>query len=427
MKVKLILLLLLGFTVIMSCDTEDDEPAPTYFLTRIASPTDGGKISVSPPSANYNHGQEVTLTPEANANWVFQKWEGDASGNSVPLKLTMDADKSVTAVFVKRDYPLTISIEGEGTVNEVVVTNPGGREYPHGTTVELTPLAKDGWKFDSWGGNLSGNDVPIRIVVDGEKNVVVRFNEKDATPPVRTKNLFGQPYTPPSCRLVEGYDEGSESVTTIFNYYDNGVLKNMIEVENGIGVDTSVVVYRSDGLIDYVKEYFNTITMDYDSQDRLMRVFVEHNSSGHRDTTEITYIGDKTVKISQRQFGKPAGDFVHEFDDKYNLVRTVLYNPYTGQPVEETNTDFHSGTNNFWLSLGDFRFHILLAGDWSGVYPYVASSEMMKYMSHTEHYENPPRNREFMVEVLSVNSQRFPTKILGMDDGVTTIIEYKCQ
>ena len=163
--------------VFSSCETE--EPIPTYTLSTSVSPTEGGKITVSPQSLNYKEGDVVTLTPEPNEHWVFQKWDGDGSGSSTPLQITMNSNKSVVGVFVKRDYPLNLTIEGEGTVEEKIVTNPSGREYPHGTTVELTPVPKEGWVFDSWGGDLSGTETPKNITVDKEKNVTVKFKRKD--------------------------------------------------------------------------------------------------------------------------------------------------------------------------------------------------------------------------------------------------------
>jgi uncharacterized repeat protein (TIGR02543 family) len=121
----------------------------------------------------------VTLTPEPNEHWVFKQWEGDGSGSSTPLQLTMTTNKSVVGVFVKRDYPLKITITGEGTVEEKIVTNLGGREYPHGTTVELAPKPKEGWVFESWEGDLTGTETPKTIKVDKEKNVTVKFKRRD--------------------------------------------------------------------------------------------------------------------------------------------------------------------------------------------------------------------------------------------------------
>ncbi|WP_332914307.1 InlB B-repeat-containing protein [Algoriphagus boritolerans] len=150
---------------------------PTYTLTLSASPVAGGKITVFPQSPNYKEGDLVTLTPEPNEHWVFKQWEGDGTGNSTPLSVVMNSNKLIVGVFIKREYPLNLKIEGEGTVEEKIVTNPSGREYPHGTIVELTPKPKEGWVFDSWSGDLSGSESPKTVTVEKEKNVTARFKE----------------------------------------------------------------------------------------------------------------------------------------------------------------------------------------------------------------------------------------------------------
>ena len=158
--------------VFSSCAIEE---TPKYTLSTTVSPTEGGKIIVSPQSPDYKAGDVVTLTAEPNEHWVFKQWEGDGSGSSTPLQITMTSDKSVVGVFVKRDYPLTLTIDGEGTVEEKIVTNPGGKVYPHGSTVELTPKPNNGWVFSSWGGDLTGAETPKRIIIDKEKKVTVKF------------------------------------------------------------------------------------------------------------------------------------------------------------------------------------------------------------------------------------------------------------
>ena len=88
----------------------------------------------------------------------------------------MDRDKSVVGNFQRRDYPLTITIEGEGTFQERIVSSPKTTDYPFETVVELTPIPSDGWRFSEWGGEVSGNENPIQITIDGDKNVTVKFS-----------------------------------------------------------------------------------------------------------------------------------------------------------------------------------------------------------------------------------------------------------
>jgi hypothetical protein len=57
--------------VFSSCEIE--EPITTYTLSTSVSPTEGGKISVSPQSSNYKEVEVVTLTPEPNEHWVIKQ------------------------------------------------------------------------------------------------------------------------------------------------------------------------------------------------------------------------------------------------------------------------------------------------------------------------------------------------------------------
>jgi surface protein len=137
------------------------------------------RIVSNPSGREYPYSTVVELTPVPKEGWVFESWGGDLSGNEVPNRITVDGDKSVTVKFKRRDYPLNLTIEGEGTVEERIVTDPNGRQYPFQTVVELTPVPKEGWEFDSWDGDLSGNETPKTIIVDKEKNVIVKFIRKD--------------------------------------------------------------------------------------------------------------------------------------------------------------------------------------------------------------------------------------------------------
>jgi uncharacterized repeat protein (TIGR02543 family) len=165
------------FVLISSCVKE--EPIPTYTLSVISVPSEGGKITVTPQSPSYNEGTQVSLTAEPNEGYIFKNWEGDASGSTSPLATIMNSNKAIVGVFMKREYPLTLIIEGEGTVNEEIVTNPSGREYTHGTTVKLTPVPKQGWIFDSWSGDLTGTESPKNILVDKAKTVSVKFRKNE--------------------------------------------------------------------------------------------------------------------------------------------------------------------------------------------------------------------------------------------------------
>ena len=72
--------------------------AQTYTLTTSVNPSGAG--SVSPSGGEYDAGAQVSLSATANSGYVFDYWNGSASGTSANISVTMDADKNVIANFV---------------------------------------------------------------------------------------------------------------------------------------------------------------------------------------------------------------------------------------------------------------------------------------------------------------------------------------
>ena len=179
LKIKKMSMLALGLLLLQACQerefTNPFDPQVPKTLSTSVLPAGAGTINVSPGGTSFTTDQVVTLIPQPNQHWVFKNWEGDASGTSNPLSVTMSSNKSVVAVFMRRNYPLTLTMEGEGTVSEKIVFNPSGKDYPHSTIVELTPVAKQGWLFDSWSGDLTGKNVPQNITIDNPKSVKAKF------------------------------------------------------------------------------------------------------------------------------------------------------------------------------------------------------------------------------------------------------------
>lgn len=69
----------------------------TYTLTTSVQ----GSGSVSPSSGSYNSGSVVSLNATPASGWQFSNWSGSASGSSNPVNVTMNGNKSVTAVFIQ--------------------------------------------------------------------------------------------------------------------------------------------------------------------------------------------------------------------------------------------------------------------------------------------------------------------------------------
>ncbi len=60
-----------------------------------------GNVVTVPAGTAFNSGTTVTLTAVSSTGWQFNGWSGDLSGSSATQVLVMDADKNVTATFVK--------------------------------------------------------------------------------------------------------------------------------------------------------------------------------------------------------------------------------------------------------------------------------------------------------------------------------------
>ena len=134
----------------------------------------GGTVKKEPDSESYPSDTKVTLTAEPSEGYVFKNWSGDASGTNKTVEITMDKDKSVTAVFEQipsNMFSVTVNVEGgSGSVKK----SPDESYYQTGSQVTLTATPVKGVSvFEGWsGGGLSGNDLSTTLTI-GNSNVVI--------------------------------------------------------------------------------------------------------------------------------------------------------------------------------------------------------------------------------------------------------------
>ena len=135
------------------------------------------KVIKAGAATDYNSGTIVELTAVPSGEWLFVEWKGDVTGTENPTQITIDKAKSVTAVFVKKQYPLSIEIEGEGTVAEKVIKAGAATDYNSGTIVELTAEQTGDWEFVEWTGDITSTENPVQITIDEAKTVKARFHK----------------------------------------------------------------------------------------------------------------------------------------------------------------------------------------------------------------------------------------------------------
>jgi uncharacterized repeat protein (TIGR02543 family) len=80
-----------------------------FTLVTNVSPTGAGTVTRNPNNSYYAKGSSVQLTATPNTGYKFVGWEGDASGSTSPVTVTMNKDLTVTAKFQL--------MSGDGTVN----------------------------------------------------------------------------------------------------------------------------------------------------------------------------------------------------------------------------------------------------------------------------------------------------------------------
>ena len=167
------------------------------------------KIIKAGSSTDYNSGTIVELSANPVSEWVFVEWKGDLSGSENPTQITINKPKKIIAVFQKKQYPLNIEIEGEGSVEETVIKPGVPNSYNSGTIVSIEAIPQNGWSFLKWSGDVSSLENPIEITVNISKNIKAEFfNPQDFTGlPILYVDTEGS-----EINSKEDYVEGSVSI-----------------------------------------------------------------------------------------------------------------------------------------------------------------------------------------------------------------------
>ena len=168
---KLITLSAIIVYILVSCKQE-----VYYEITTKVQPDGAGTIVLTPNSSQVLEGASVTFQANPSGDYIFTGWSGSISGTENPKSVTVSSNLNVVANFTLKTYPLTVSVEGEGTVNERVISTR--TDYSSGTVVELTAVPAEHWLFDHWEGDLTGSDNPAKIIVSSSKSVKAVFVEK---------------------------------------------------------------------------------------------------------------------------------------------------------------------------------------------------------------------------------------------------------
>ncbi len=226
------------------------EVTSQYTLTIVNSPSNGGSVSKSPNQNLYNSGSTVSLAANPSSGFQFSHWEGDVTGSSNPVAVTMNKNKSVKAVYTEVSPLIQLS------TTSLNFTATSGGSDPASKTVSIS---------NAGGGTLSGLS---RSFPDGTPLwLFASVNSVTApatlTVSVSMSNPFGSDFGPgtyTSRIAISSTNAGNSpqyvditftilapSSITAFASYDNGMLKSDLGTsyqntvysnsEIGVGVD----------------------------------------------------------------------------------------------------------------------------------------------------------------------------------------------
>ncbi|MBI1825127.1 MAG: hypothetical protein HY287_17750 [Planctomycetes bacterium] len=167
-------------------------------VLHVSVPLSGGSVTASPPAQVVAGGSSgdlvvpfgdvVTVSVNVEDGFVFSGWGADFHLDNLlenPLVLTMDKNRTVSAVIVPIDQKLTLSTSGSGT--GIVKVTPSGSSvdndlvssYARGAQVKITAVADDGSAFRGWAGNVpQGEDQtnPLTVMMDSDRTITARFD-----------------------------------------------------------------------------------------------------------------------------------------------------------------------------------------------------------------------------------------------------------
>ncbi|MCD6221880.1 hypothetical protein J7K25_06965, partial [bacterium] len=208
----------------------------TYNLTINIQP--GECTATTTPSAGthtYDEGEVVNVVAIENADWLFDHWEGDATGTEKSIEITMDSDKNITAVFKKVGFTI------EPDKDNLKLILESGTEVDTQIQVFVNKI-----------GNFS-NNVNLTAEVSSDTGIKVNLSPENGTPPFTSQlNLTLSGCTKPDTYILtitgqSGDIIHSEDVTIVANtlVYIPTVYAS---TQNDTPVEIPVITSNSKGL-----------------------------------------------------------------------------------------------------------------------------------------------------------------------------------
>ncbi|NLW30449.1 MAG: DUF1565 domain-containing protein [Fibrobacter sp.] len=163
----------------------NDNPVTTFSFSATVQQ---GQGMVSPQNGTYKKNQTVTVTATASGGWEFDHWEGDITGNTNPVTITMDSDKSINACF--KEKPGTNEIDTLEYPEGDIFVSPDGDDSNEGTeespfkTIEKAIETVSSGKVIYLRGGIYRSSNTVLIQKSGSENAPIKMYAYKGEKPV---------------------------------------------------------------------------------------------------------------------------------------------------------------------------------------------------------------------------------------------------
>ncbi|MCP4030054.1 MAG: hypothetical protein GY734_02280, partial [Herbaspirillum sp.] len=137
-------------------------------------------------------GETVIFEAVPDQDYSFENWQGDVTGNISTASVTMDGPKTLKAKFgdggvTPQTLPLTVLVSPGGHVRSEYGTglecdSECVWDIKAGDTVAIEAVPDEGYSFDGWQGDVTGNISTASVTMDAEKTVNALFGDGGVTP-----------------------------------------------------------------------------------------------------------------------------------------------------------------------------------------------------------------------------------------------------
>jgi hypothetical protein len=146
----------------------------------------GVSCTTFPCTTSLDSGTSIALTAAPAAEYLFSSWTGCSSTNGAICNvISINAATTVTAAFVKKKYPLTVQVSGNGTVTGSGVNCASAScvsNFDSGSTITLTANPGTDSDFKSWTGCTTANGATCTVSsIMAAATVTATFGLKNAS------------------------------------------------------------------------------------------------------------------------------------------------------------------------------------------------------------------------------------------------------